>query len=116
MPESPARDSSSDRAKKPTRYVSIITTIFQRHFRPDSTQFGFTRDEFVATAKNLGIDLPKNLGDLLYSFRFRTELPAEIIATAPPGKEWLIELAGRGRYRFRLAPINRIVPRSNLVA
>jgi hypothetical protein len=30
--------------------------------------------------------------------------------------EWTIELAGRGRYRFVLGAINRIVPRPDLVA
>jgi hypothetical protein len=64
----------------------------------------------------LRIVLPKNLGDLPYTFRFRSELPSEIVATAPPRMEWIIELAGRGRYRFKLATINRIVPRPDLLA
>jgi hypothetical protein len=111
---------NSDRGKKPTaklnRYSSIIATIFKRHYKSGSTQFEFTRDEFAGVAKHLGIPLPKNLGDTIYSFRFRTALPPEIVHTASEGKEWTIELAGRGRYRFRLGRISRIVPRSDLVA
>jgi hypothetical protein len=47
--------------------------------------------------------------------RFRIPLPSEILATQPPGMEWIIEGAGRSAYRFRLVRINRIVPRAELV-
>jgi hypothetical protein len=70
----------------------------------------------VETAKSLRIDLPKNLGDTIYSFRFRTVLPEEIVATAGKEREWVIELAGRAVYRFRLAKLANIVPNSNLIA
>jgi hypothetical protein len=109
------RPTGGSEEKKPNRYAAIIRTIFKRHYRPGDTQFEFTRDEIVAVAKELKLDLPKNLGDLTYSFRFRTLLPREIGGTAPTGMEWLIELAGRARYRFKLATINRIVPRSDLI-
>lgn len=67
------------------------------------------------TAKELEIKLPKNLGDVIYSVRFRTALPDDILATQPPGMEWIIEGAGRSTYRFRLVKINRILPRSDMV-
>jgi hypothetical protein len=102
--------------KKPNRYSAIVGTIFKRHYETGRTQFEFSRDEFVGIAKSLGIALPKNLGDAVYSFRFRTALPAEIAATAPKGKEWRIELAGKGVYRFLLGKPNRILPRPDLVA
>ncbi len=60
--------------------------------------------------------LPKNLGDLIYSYRFRSVLPCSITDTAPEGKEWTIELAGHGTYRFRLGAPSRIVPRPDLLA
>ena len=66
-------------------------------------------------AAHLGIVLPKNLGDVLYSFRFRRDLPKEISDTAPLGLEWVIELAGHANYRFRLSQINRILPNPNLI-
>ncbi|MGA2113679.1 MAG: endonuclease [Bryobacteraceae bacterium] len=102
--------------KKPNRYSAIVGTIFKRHYRRGETQFDFSRDEFVGVAKSLGIALPKNLGDTIYSFRFRTALPPEIVATAPKGMEWGIELAGKGLYRFRLGTLIRIVPRPDLIA
>jgi hypothetical protein len=102
--------------KKPNRYSAIMRTIFERHYRAGEAEFEFTRNEFADVARKLRIVLPKNLGDAIYSFRFRVPLPPEVVATAPPGMEWLIELAGRGRYRFKLATVNRIVPRADLIA
>ncbi|CAH2789820.1 MAG: hypothetical protein CBARDMAM_2664 [uncultured Caballeronia sp.] len=46
--------------------------------------------------------------------RFRVPMPARIIATQPDGREWIIELVGRAKYRFRLATANRILPNPNL--
>jgi len=105
-----------EKGKKQNRYAAIIGTLFKRHYKPGVTQFEFSRDEFVGIARSLRIDLPKNLGDTIYSFRFRAALPYEVTSTAPKGMEWTIELAGRGRYRFVLGGINRIVPRPDLVA
>lgn len=67
-------------------------------------------------AAQLDLRLPKNLGDLIYSFRYRKKLPAEIVRTATGKKEWVIEPAGRAKYRFRLAGPSRIVPRPDLIA
>jgi hypothetical protein len=101
--------------KKPNRYSAIIGTIFRGHYRPGKTQFEFSRDEFVEIARALKIALPKNLGDTIYSFRFRTALPPEIVATATQGMEWGIELAGKGQYRFKLSKFVRILPRPDLL-
>lgn len=108
--------SSKRAARKPNRYVTIIATIFQNHYHKGILEFDFSRDEFTRIARDLHVDPPKNLGDVLYSFRFRTALPEGIVSTAPKGMEWIIELAGRGQYRFRLVPINRILPREDLLA
>lgn len=102
--------------KKQNRYSAIIGTILKNHYKPGKTQFEFSRDEFVEIAKSLGMALPKNLGDTIYSFRFRTALPPEIVATAARGMEWGIELAGKGQYRFKLGKLVRIVPRPDLIA
>ncbi|MBZ0168224.1 MAG: endonuclease [Kofleriaceae bacterium] len=48
----------------------------------------------------MGIGLPKNLGDIIYSFRYRTTLPESIRAKAPQGKEWIIRPAGSAKYCF----------------
>jgi hypothetical protein len=100
---------------KTNRYQALIAKIFFDHFVHGQRAFEFQRDELVTGAAALGIDLPKNLGDVIYSMRFRTPLPPEVLATQSPGMEWIIEGAGKAAYRFRLVPINRIVPRSDLL-
>ena len=65
----------------------------------------------MSAAESLKIDLPKNLGDLIYSFRFRTAVPDSIATTADDDYEWVIELAGRAKYRMIQRKRNRIVPR-----
>jgi len=102
-------------ARGPNRYSAIVGTIFRKYYTRGTTEFEFSRDEFVGIAQSLNIALPKNLGDTIYSFRFRTALPPEILATAPEGMEWEIELAGKGRYRFKLGKFVRIVPREGLI-
>ena len=97
------------------RYEAIIEKIFQRHHDKDATQFSFNRDEIEAVAKQLKIVLPKNLGDLIYSFRYRNPLPDAIRKTAAKGSEWIIEAAGRAKYEFKQVKINRILPRAELI-
>jgi hypothetical protein len=103
-------------AKKPrNRYQALIEKIFFDHWVEGADTLDFTRQEIKDAATALEIVLPDNLGDVIYSFRFRTDLPKQVIATQPEGREWVIELAGRSRYRFALAKINRILPREDLV-
>lgn len=102
-------------ARRPNRYQALIERIFFDHYKDDETSFEFVRQEIKDAASDLEIALPDNLGDVIYSFRFRTELPKTIAATQPEGMEWVIELAGRARYRFSLVRINRIIPREDLV-
>jgi len=102
-------------SKKTNRYDAIIETIFESHYRPGETSFEFNREEFEQTAAKLGIKLPKNVGDVLYSFRYRKDLPMVINETCPEGLEWIIQGAGPAKYRFRLASANRIEPSVNLV-
>jgi hypothetical protein len=111
-----AKKTAAESPRKPNRYSAIIATIFKNHYKAGMTEFAFSRDEFVEIARSLRIDLPKNLGDTIYSFRFRTALPPEIVSTALKEMEWGIELAGRGQYRFKLCKRVRIVPRSSLIA
>lgn len=101
--------------KRPNRYQALIKSIFLRHYITGNISVAFPREELIATAKKLRIVLPKNLGDVIYSFRYRNPLPGEILATQPAGMEWVIEGAGRAMYEFRLVPINRIEPNPQLI-
>lgn len=99
-----------------SRYKALIEKIFFRSYKPGLTEIAFERDELARTAKELNIDLPKNLGDVVYSIRYRTPMPAKILSTQPEGKLWIIEGVGRARYLFKLVRIHRITPNPNLVA
>lgn len=102
--------------QKPNRYQALISRIFHDHYGKGKTEFEFEREELRTNAKKLKIVVPDNLGDVIYSFRYRTPLPSDIVKTAPEGKEWIIEPAGQSRYRFKLAKISRIVPNEKLLA
>lgn len=106
-----------DRPAKPeNRYKAIVEKIFFDRYKPGATELEFHREEIVAAAKDLGIDLPKNLGDVVYSIRYRTALPDKIIETQPEGMEWIVVGSGRAQYTFRLVKLNRVVPRQELMA
>jgi hypothetical protein len=92
------------------RYFALIERIFFSYYKPGMTEFEFRRDELVPHAESLGIALPKNLGDVLYSFLYRTAFPESIKQTATDGMAWIIRPAGRGIYRFVLATEWEIVP------
>jgi hypothetical protein len=96
-------------------YDVIIGRIFNDHYREGVTEFEFNRGELAEAAKALGLDDPKNLGNLIYSFRYRKPLPARIGATATGELKWIIEPAGRAKYRFRLSRVSRILPREDLI-
>ncbi len=101
-------------AGKGRLYADIIERIFVQRWRKAAKQVEFHRSDIETVAAELGVALPKNLGDLIYSFRFRRSLPAAIVQSAPAGSEWIIELSGASTYRFSLAPISRIVPQAAL--
>ncbi|MEQ1844006.1 MAG: endonuclease [Nitrospira sp.] len=98
-----------------SRYKALIEEIFFKGYRRGGKQFGFEREELETSAKALGIKLPKNLGDVLYSIRYRTPMPEKVLSTQPKGMEWIIEGAGRAKYTFKLVPISRIIPNAQLV-
>lgn len=100
---------------RPNRYQALIEKIFLDRYATGSREVLFERDELVKAAKNLRIDLPKNLGDVIYALRFRIAMPAKVAALQPQGYEWVIEGVGRSLYAFRLAKVSRIVPNENLV-
>lgn len=92
------------------RYAQIIERIFRDSYTSGAREVPFAREDIVRVARELGIALPKNLGDVIYSFRYRTALPAAILAHAPEGEEWIIRSTGRSHYRFELTAGARIVP------
>lgn len=92
------------------RYVEILEAVFFKYYRRGAKEVQFKRADIVTIAEQLDIKLPKNLGDVLYSFRYRTELPQSIIDKAPKGYEWIIRPSGRALYKFELTTMARITP------
>lgn len=96
------------------RYFAIIKKIFFDHYASGKTELPFARVELETAAAALNIELPKNLGDVVYSLRYRTSMPEEILATQPQGQEWIIDGVGRAKYAFKLVTVTRIRPSTTL--
>lgn len=84
------------------KYDSIIRSIFAEHYVDGATSITFEREELSEKAQALNIQTPKNLGDIVYSYKFRKNLPDEIASTAPKGYYWRIRNVGRAHYEFIL--------------
>ncbi len=97
-------------------YSRILEAIFTQRFRPGLERVDFERREIESVAARLGIPLPKNLGDVIYSFRYRQRLPERIRLAAPPGKSWIIRPAGRSKYSFVAAAAAQIKPNPSLAS
>ena len=102
-------------SKKSNRYQSLIEKVFFDRYEAGNKQIAFERNDLVKASKELQIALPKNLGDVIYAIRYRIDLPERILATQPDGMGWIIEGAGRAKYRFKLVKLNRIVPNPDLL-
>ncbi len=111
MAESPDQPSSA----KPNRYSQIVEHVFLQRYQEGARVVEFTRDDLIQAAQALGIQVPKNIGDILYSFRYRGALPVAIQAKAPQGEVWVIRSVGRSLYQFvAMAPIS-LTPNPHLI-
>jgi hypothetical protein len=97
------------------RYQALIEKIFFDRYLEGLTEFEFIRSDIPAAAQSLGIEEPKNIGDAIYSIRYRISMPGSILSTQPEGMEWIIEGSGRAKYIFKLVRINRILPNTELI-
>ncbi len=102
------------RQKQENAAQRIIAKIFSERYRPGMLEVPFRRDEIILAAEVLGIERPKNLGDVIYSLRYRIPLPKSIRDCAPRRKEWVIFPGGQAIYVLKLAPVNLIKPRTEL--
>lgn len=78
-------------AEKLNRYQQIMEYIFFKRYKDGDREILFERTDMEQAAQELGIRLPKNLGDILYSFRYRGTLPDSIQAKAPGGNTGLFD-------------------------
>lgn len=106
----------SEPPDKQNRYSAILEKIFADKYKLNRVEIPFLREDIESAAADIGVKLPKNIGDVIYSVRYRTSLPPRITKTQPKGKEWVIEGKGRAQYAFKLVPVNRIVPNPDMAA
>jgi hypothetical protein len=100
--------------EKPDAYNRIIEWIFFRHYEKRASSIEFSREEIPDAAKELKVPVPDNLGDVIYSFRYRRSLPSSILKTCGAGQEWIIESVGTAKYMFRKVSITKIEPQQGL--
>lgn len=101
---------------KSNAYAAIIEEIFQSKFRKGMTQVDFERSDIAAAAKRRGVRRPSNVGDVVYSARYRGSLPESVQSTATGGQEWIIRGTGSGRYSFVLTRPISLAPREHMAA
>ncbi len=82
---------------------------------PGMIEFDFAREDIGVIAAELNVTIPKNLGDVIYTFRYRKPLPKAILDTQPDHLYWLILGAGDAKYRFRLSRLCYIEPTRGLL-
>ncbi|MGG2482819.1 DNA cytosine methyltransferase [Brevibacillus borstelensis] len=98
-----------------SKYDKIIADVFFSYYQTGCREFDFVREDMERSAEKLGIKLPKNIGDIIYSYRFRKAFPKEILETCANGEEWVIEGIGDAKYRFKLLSSSaKINPNPNL--
>ncbi len=110
----PATNKSKARGNEGNRYSRLIAHVFAARYQPGTERVEFAKADFEEAAAQLSMELPKNLSDVVYSPRYRSELPVSISSKAPKGKHWLILAAGRGKYAFVATSEAEIVPNPNL--
>ena len=101
--------------KAANRYEQILEHIFASKYAPGDTQVQFERQDLKDACVGLGIQQPDNLGDVIYSFRHRNELPQSITGKAPEGQAWIITSRGRSKYQFETASASRVTPSANRI-
>jgi hypothetical protein len=74
------------------RYSQIIERIFFSYYQEGMKELLFRRTDIERVAAELNIKLPLNLGDVVYSFRYRASLPERIKEKAPEGGSGLFGL------------------------
>lgn len=104
------------KTEKTSVYSAIVAHLFFSGYKPGVREIPFSRDEIISASNRLNVPLPKNIGDVMYSYRYRKPLPPDVVKTQPEGFEWIIQGAGDAKYLFKLVPFNRILPNPNLLS
>ena len=103
-------------ARAPSRQSQIVRAIFFDRYATGRTSIQFSRNDLFEACEMHNIQPLANMGDgALYSYRYRTKLPKEILDSQPADKEWVILGRGISQYEFRLVSKSNIVPNANIL-
>ena len=91
-------------------YAPIIKAIFASKYRKGMCEVDFEREDIIKFGKKMEMALPKNTDDLVYRFRYRSDLPESIKKHAPKSQIRIIRPRGRAKYRFALVSDQPLVP------
>jgi hypothetical protein len=94
------------------KYDQILEVAFNEGYQPGATEVLILRSRIEEISRSLGLNI-KNLGDLIYTVRYRRPMPTSIADLAPPGHEWIIEGAGDGVYKVVLKQSGQILAGTN---
>ncbi len=67
-----------------SKYDRVIEKVFFDNYS-ETSKISFDREELASASETLNIPRIKNLGDIVYSYRFRKDLPDAINETAQTG-------------------------------
>jgi len=100
-----------------SKYGDILVSIFSEKYTPGKkhADIPFTRNDLIKHSRKLGFEPPKNLGDIVYSFRYRVALPEEIESSARKGYTWIIVGKGDAQYSFVMSRKSNISPNPDLI-
>lgn len=99
-----------------SHYDQIIEGVFSKRYVEGSAEVPFVRDDIIDVSAELGLPRPGNIGDVMYSFRYRKKLPQAVLDKAPADTNWIIRGTGRATYSFVAVPgIVYVEPREGLL-
>ncbi len=63
-----------------SRYAALIEKVFLDRYSEGATEVPFERTDLDDAARAMSIRPPKNLGDVVYSLRYRASMPQSVLA------------------------------------
>jgi hypothetical protein len=82
--------------RKSNAYDQVLVAVFGKYWRKGLKEVLFTKDDLIDEAARLGVRV-KNIADILYTYRSRRPLPAELKRRG----NWVISAKGAGKYAFQ---------------
>lgn len=96
------------------RYEQVLIHVFNEHFKAGDVEVAFARQELLDACEELGLTTISNIGDAIYSLRYRNDFPHEIASRAPEGMIWQLITVSRSNYVFRATVDIPLEPRPQL--